>query len=72
MPLANMSPADCMGYLSSHDSYMYAQVDKDLGIEIPISGELNFSFTNVANLDVIVGEKIFTINSVMKLRMVIL
>ena len=59
MPLANMSPADCMGYLSSHDSYMYAQVDKDLGIEIPISGEMNFSFTNLANLDVVVGERIF-------------
>ena len=42
------------GFLSSHDSYMYAQVDKDLGIEIPISGEMNFSFTNVANLDVVV------------------
>lgn len=48
-----------MGFLSSHDSYMYAQVDKDLGIEIPISGEMNFSFTNVANLDVVVGERIF-------------
>ena len=59
MPLANMSPADCMGYLSSHDSYMYAQVDKDLGIEIPISGEMNFSFKNVMKLDVVVGEKVF-------------
>lgn len=59
MPFANMSPADCMGYLSSHDSYMYAQVDKDLGIEIPISGEMNFSFKNVMKLDVVVGEKVF-------------
>ena len=40
VPSSKMSPVEMMGYLSSHNSYMYAQIDKELDIEIPIAEEI--------------------------------
>lgn len=60
VPSSEMSPVEMMGYLSSHNSYMYAQIDKNLDIEIPIAGEIeSVSFQSVIKKDVAVGDKIF-------------
>lgn len=60
VPSSEMSPVEMMGYLSSHNSYMYAQIDKDLDIEIPIAEEIeSVSFQSVIKKDVAVGDKIF-------------
>ena len=59
-PSRKMSPVDMMGYLSSHDSFLYAQIDKELNIEIPVSDEfVSMSFHNVVKKDVVVGGKVF-------------
>ena len=59
-PSRAMSPIDFMGYLSSHNSYMYAQIDKEFNIEIPISEELeSVSFQNIVKKDIIVDDKVF-------------
>lgn len=60
VPSSKMSPVEMMGYLSSHNSYMYAQIDKELDIEIPIAEEIeSVSFQSVIKKDVAVGNKIF-------------
>lgn len=60
VPSSEMSPVEMMGYLSSHNSYMYAQIDKDLDIEIPIAEEIeSVSFQSVIKKEVAVGDKIF-------------
>lgn len=60
MPLHKTNPADFMGYLSTHNSFMYAQIDADLGIEVPISEEIeHISFKNVMKKDVVVGGRTF-------------
>lgn len=60
VPSSKMSPVEMMGYLSSHNSYMYAQIDKELDIEIPIAEEIeSVSFQSVIKKDVVVGNKIF-------------
>lgn len=47
-PSRKMSPVDVMGYLSSHNSFLYAQIDKEFNIEVPISNEIeSISFHNV-------------------------
>lgn len=59
-PSLSMSPIDFFGYLSSHNSYMYAQINKEFNIEIPISEELvSVSFQNVVKKDIAVGDKVF-------------
>lgn len=59
-PSRKMSPVDVMGYLSSHNSFLYAQIDKEFNIEVPISNEIeSISFHNVVKRDVAVGGKVF-------------
>lgn len=60
VPSAQMNPVEMMGYLSSHDSYMYAQIDKELDIEIPIAEEIkSVSFQSVVKKDVVVDDKVY-------------
>lgn len=59
-PSRKMSTVDVMGYLSSHNSFLYAQIDKEFNIEVPISNEIeSISFHNVVKRDVAVGGKVF-------------
>lgn len=59
-PSRKMSPIEVMGYLSSHNSFLYAQIDKEFNIEVPISNEIeSISFHNVVKRDVAVGGKVF-------------
>lgn len=60
MPLHKTNPADFLGYLSTHNSFMYAQIDAELGIEVPISEEIeHISFKNVMKKEVVVGGRTF-------------
>ena len=60
MPLHKTTPADFLEYLSTHNSFMYAQIDAELGIEVPVSEEIDhISFKNVMKKDVIVGGRTF-------------
>lgn len=55
-----MTPVEMMGYLSSHNSYMYAQIDKELEIEIPIAEEIeSVSFQSVVKKDIVVDGRVF-------------
>lgn len=57
---AQMTPVEMMGYLSSHNSYMYAQIDKELEIEIPIAEEIeSVSFQSVVKKDIVVDGRVF-------------
>ena len=59
-PSRKMSPIEVMGYLSSHNSFLYAQIDKEFNIEVPISNEIeSISFHNVVKKNVAVGGKVF-------------
>lgn len=59
-PSRKMSPVEVMGYLSSHGSFLYAQIDKEFNIEVPISNEIeSISFHNVVKKNVAVGGKVF-------------
>lgn len=59
-PSRKMSPVEVMGYLSSHNSFLYAQIDKEFNIEVPISNEIeSISFHNVVKKNVAVGGKVF-------------
>lgn len=60
MPLHKTNPADFWGYLSTHNSFMYAQIDAELGIEVPVSEEIDhISFKNVMKKEVVVGGRTF-------------
>lgn len=60
VPSAQMTTVEMMGYLSSHNSYMYAQIDKELEIEIPIAEEIeSVSFQSVVKKDVVVDGRVF-------------
>lgn len=60
MPLHKTTPADFLGYLSTHNSFVHAQIDAELGIEVPISEEIeHISFKSVMKKDVVVGGRKF-------------
>lgn len=51
---------ELMRYLSTHETYLYAKVDKDLGIEMPLSGgPARFEFKRDSDSDVKVGDRVF-------------
>lgn len=47
-------------YLSTHDTYLYAKLSKELDIDVPISGgPMKFSFQRDLDVDVKVGDRVF-------------
>lgn len=51
---------ELMRYLSTHKTYLYAQLSKELNVEMPISdGPVQFAFKGHNNGDVKVGEKTY-------------
>lgn len=47
-------------YLSTHNTYLYAKVSKDLNIDIPLSdGPARFAFVTQVNRDIKIGDKVF-------------
>lgn len=60
LPSRNMNPVDIMGYLSTHGSFLYAQINKEFNIEIPLSDEIDsISFESVIKKNIRVGDKVF-------------
>lgn len=59
-PVQNMNRVQLLKYLSTHESYLYAKLNKELDIEIPVSdGPMTFTFQQIVNSNVSVGGKIF-------------
>lgn len=61
-----VAPADCsnmlklLKYLSTHNTYLYAKIVKDLDVEMPLSdGPARFEFKREDNSDVKVGDKVY-------------
>ena len=51
---------ELMKYLSTHETYLYAKMDKDLGIEMPLSGgPARLEFKRDSDGDVKVGDRVF-------------
>lgn len=60
IPSTGMNTVEVLGYLSSHNSCMYAQISKEWDIEMPVSEEIaSISFKNSVNKEVVVGGKVF-------------
>ena len=59
-PVSTADKLQLFKYLSTHDTYLYAQPSKDLNIDVPISGgPMKFSFQKYMNVDVEAGGKVF-------------
>lgn len=61
-----VAPANCsdmlklLKYLSTHKTYLYAKIAKDLNVEMPLSdGPARFEFKREDNSDVKVGDKVY-------------
>lgn len=49
-----------MKYLSTHDTYLYAKISKELNIDFPIAdGPMRFAFKRQENCDVRIGDRVF-------------
>ena len=60
MPTKIMSPIELMKYASTHTSFIYAKIDKDLDIEVPIAdGPFSFKFRQDVKKEIAVNGKIF-------------
>ena len=60
MPTKIMSPIELMKYASTHTSFIYAKIDKDLDIEVPIAdGPFSFKFRQDIKKEIAVNGKIF-------------
>ena len=59
-PAQNMNRIQLLRYLSTHESFLYAKVNKELDIEVPISdGPMKFKFKQDVNKKVSVGGRLF-------------
>ena len=59
-PVASNDNMALLKYLTTHDTYLYAKLDKDLDIEVPIDGgPMKFTFSKKVDRCVSVGERIF-------------
>lgn len=60
MPTKIMSPIELMKYATTHTSFIYAKIDKDLDIEVPIAdGPFSFKFRQDVKKEIAVNGKIF-------------
>ncbi len=60
MPTKIMSPIELMKYATTHTSFIYAKIDKDLDIEVPIAdGPFSFKFRQDIKKEIAVNGKIF-------------
>lgn len=59
-PVASNDNMALLKYLTTHDTYLYAKLDKDLDIEVPIDGgPMKITFSKKVDRCVSVGERIF-------------
>lgn len=59
-PLRNMNQLQLLKYLSSHENYLYAKLNNDLDIDVPIfDGPMIFAFKQNVNRSISVGGKVF-------------
>lgn len=59
-PVASNDRMGLLKYLTTHDTYLYAKVEKDLDIEVPIDGgPMKFTFSKDVDEDVCVEGKVY-------------
>lgn len=59
-PKQNMDQLQLLKYLSSHENYLYAKLNNNLDIDIPIfDGPMTFAFKQNVNRSISVGGKVF-------------
>lgn len=59
-PMQNMNQVQLLKYLSSHENYLYAKLNNNLDIDIPIfDGPMTFAFKQNVNRSISVGGKVF-------------
>lgn len=59
-PVASNDRISLLKYLTTHDTYLYAKVEKDLDIEVPIDGgPMKFTFMKDVDGDVCVDGKVY-------------
>lgn len=59
-PVAPNDRINLLKYLTTHDTYLYAKVEKDLNIEVPIDGgPMKFTFIKDVDGDVCVNGKVY-------------
>lgn len=59
-PCRDMNVFEVMRYLSSHPSFLYATIDKNLNIEFPISdGPMSFLFQQTVDEDISIDNRVF-------------
>lgn len=59
-PRQNMNQFQLLKYLSSHENYLYAKLNNDFDIDIPIfDGPMTFAFKQKVNQSISVGGRVF-------------
>ena len=59
-PIKPSNRIELMKYLSTHDTYLYAKISKELNIDFPIAdGPMRFAFKRQENCDVRIGDWVF-------------
>lgn len=59
-PMQNMNQLQLLKYLSSHENYLYAKLNNNLDIDVPIfDGPMTFAFQQNVNRNISVGGRVF-------------
>lgn len=59
-PVKSADKLQLFKYLSTHETYLYAKLSKELNIDVPISGgPMKFSFQRELDAEIKVGNKVF-------------